>query len=268
MHIMMRAISLLTALLLLLLNRAAFAHDDVRLTLARLEELARATPSDLALRLRHAELSRLAGDPDAARRDLDTLESHAPRMPAAFLLRAALAGDAGRPAEVVVQVGRFLAVSDSVDDATVGRAFALRARAHAELHETAMAIDDWDRALALAPAPPPTGHLPVRDWRSRTASLRCRRWSAHSPACRKNRRSSSSPPISRRTRAGSMLPSRASTDSPRTARSPPRSSPDPATCSRAPAARSTPRPAGPKRSPASSATRAQARPSWRPCARD
>jgi len=45
-------------------------------------------------------------------------------------------------------------VSDGVEDATVARAFALRASAYAALHETDKAIDDWDRAFALAPAPP------------------------------------------------------------------------------------------------------------------
>jgi predicted Zn-dependent protease len=145
---------LFAAVFLLLATRPAFAHDDVLVTLSRIEELARATPGDLTLRLRHAELSRLAGDADAARRDLDTLEARAPRLPAAFLLRAALAGDAGRPAEAVLQVARFLSVSDGVDDATIGRAFALRAGAYAALDDTGHAIDDWDRAFELAPAPP------------------------------------------------------------------------------------------------------------------
>ena len=150
----MRRTPLFAAALLLLLARAASAHDDVLVTLARIDELARATPSDLTLRLRHAELSRLAGDSDAARRDLDTLEARAPRLPAAFLLRAMLADDAARPADVLREVERFLAVSDGVEDGTVARAFALRAGAHAALHETGKAIEDWDRAFALAPAPP------------------------------------------------------------------------------------------------------------------
>jgi tetratricopeptide (TPR) repeat protein len=150
----MRATRLFAALLMLFLARAACAHDDVRVTLDRLEKLARATPSDLTVLLRHAELSRLAGDSDAARRDLDTLEARAPRLPGAFLLRAALARDAGRPAEAVAQVDRFLAVSDGVDDATVSRAFALRAEAHAALRENMAALEDWDRAFSLSPAPP------------------------------------------------------------------------------------------------------------------
>jgi len=150
----MRVPRRLAALFLLLLPAVASAHDDALVTLARLEELARATPSDFSLRLQHAELSRLAGDPDAAVRDLDALEARAPRLPGAFLLRAALAEDAGRPAETVAQVGRFLAVSDGVDDATVARGFALRARAQVALGDAEPALADWDRAFALAPAPP------------------------------------------------------------------------------------------------------------------
>ena len=150
----MRALRRVAALLLLLLPGIAHAHDDVAVTLARLEELAREAPSDLSLRLRHAELSRLAGDPAAARKDLDALEALAPRLPGAFLLRAALADDEGLSGEVVLQVDRFLAVSDGVDDATVARAFALRAGAHAALGRIEPALADWDRAFARAPAPP------------------------------------------------------------------------------------------------------------------
>jgi len=137
------------AAVLLLLPGAAWAHDDLSVTLERLAAAAR---TDVEARLEHAELSRLAGDPGAARRDLDTLAVTDPRLPGAFLLRAVLALDDAKPSEVVRQVERFLAVSDGQKDAVVAQAFTLRAQAHAALGDTTHALEDWDRAFALAPS--------------------------------------------------------------------------------------------------------------------
>ena len=134
---------------LLLAPCAAWAHDDLSVTLERLALEAR---TSARARLEHAELSRLAGDPDAARRDLDTLSVTDPRLPGAFLLRAALAADDGKHADVVRDVERFLAVSDGQKDAVVAQAFTLRAAAHTALGDTALALADWDRAFALAPS--------------------------------------------------------------------------------------------------------------------
>ena len=151
----MRAPRQLAALffLLLLPVSTAHAHDEVQATLARLDSLARARPDDLATRLRHAELSRLVGDPEAARADLDAIESRSPRHPGAYMLEAALASDAKQFAEAERWIDRFLAISDGEGDATVARALVLRAQALAAQGNTAEATADYDRAFATSPAP-------------------------------------------------------------------------------------------------------------------
>jgi tetratricopeptide (TPR) repeat protein len=151
----MRAPRQLAALLFVLLLpvSSAHAHDEVQATLARLDSLARARPDDLAPRLRHAELSRLIGDPKSARADLDAIESRSPRHPGAYLLEAALASDTQQFAEAERWIDRFLAISDGESDATVARALVLRAEALAAQGNTAAAIADYDRAFATAPAP-------------------------------------------------------------------------------------------------------------------
>jgi tetratricopeptide (TPR) repeat protein len=146
----MRAAALLLALLLLPAG-TAHAHDETTAELARLDSLAHARPDDLAPRLRHAELSRLVGDPASARRDLDRVEARAPRHPGALLLEGALALDARRPADAVRWISRFLEVSDGVSDGTVAGALALRAGAHAALGDTLRALADYDRAFATVP---------------------------------------------------------------------------------------------------------------------
>lgn len=132
----------------------AQAHDETSTTLARLDSLSQLRPGDVDLRLRRVELSRLAGDLAGARRELDAARALAPRHPATFLLEAALATDQHRSAEAVHWVGRFLEVSDGVDDAGVARALALRAGCLAALGDTLHAIADYDRAFATAHAPP------------------------------------------------------------------------------------------------------------------
>jgi len=152
----MRAPRQLAALLFLLclpILSTAHAHDEVEATLARLDSLAHAHPDDLAPRLRHAELSRLVGDPQAARADLDAIESRSPRHPGAYLLESALASDDRKFAEAERWIDRFLAISDGESDATVARALVLRAEALAAQGNAAAAIADYDRAFATAPAP-------------------------------------------------------------------------------------------------------------------
>ena len=149
------------AALLFLAPGAAWAHDDLTV---QLDRLAAQAAHDTNARLEHAELSRLAGDSEAARADLDTLARIAPRLPGAFLLRAALASDDRRWNDAVREVDRFLAVSDGLPDDRIAGAFALRADAQAALGDTAGALADWDRAFASA-------HAPKADWALSRANL-------------------------------------------------------------------------------------------------
>ncbi len=131
----------------------AGAHDDLLVQLDHLAELAAAQPRDVSLRLQHAELSRLAGDSGATRRDLALVEAIAPRAPGLFLARAALAEDAGDAIATEGWLERFLAVSDGVDDATVARALVQRAHARIARGDPIGAIADFDRAFATALTP-------------------------------------------------------------------------------------------------------------------
>ena len=128
-------------------------HDDLPTQLDRLDSLAAADPRDLALRLRHADLSRLAGDSAGAGRDLALVEAIAPRHPALFLERAALAEDRGDAPATVRWLERFFPVSQGADDQTIADALAQRARARLALRDSTGAIADFDRAFATARAP-------------------------------------------------------------------------------------------------------------------
>lgn len=132
--------------------RTGYAHDDLLVQLDHLDALATAQPQDVTLRLRHAELSRLAGDTAQAGRDLAQVEALSPRHPGLFLARAALAEDARDAVATERWLERFLAGSDGVDDATVARALAQRARARMARDDSTGAIADFDRAFATAPA--------------------------------------------------------------------------------------------------------------------
>ena len=133
--------------------RDARAHDDLPTQLERLDSLAAAQPRDLALRLRHADLSRLAGDSAGAGSDLALVEAIAPRHPGLFLERAALAEDRGDPMATVRWLERFFPVSQDADDQTIADALAQRARARLALRDSTGAIADFDRAFATAKAP-------------------------------------------------------------------------------------------------------------------
>jgi tetratricopeptide (TPR) repeat protein len=133
--------------------REALAHDDLSAERGLVDSLASARPRDVALLLRRAGLSRLAGDTVAAGQDLAFVETLSPREPGLFLGRAALAEDRGDAAGTERWLERFLAVSDGVDARTIADALAQRARARLALGDSTGAIADFDRAFASAPAP-------------------------------------------------------------------------------------------------------------------
>ncbi len=134
--------------------RGAAAHEPLAPSLAGLDRALRETPADLRLRLRRAELLRLAGAFDEAEAELDAVAALAPRLPGLDLARAQLALDRGDPDAALEELDRPGATGEPGGDRD-----RLRARALERVGRGEEALAAWDERLAAPGRPEPDDYL-------------------------------------------------------------------------------------------------------------
>lgn len=131
-----------TLLLLLLAVSPVAAHDDPEDEVDDLSVALIASPRDVALLLRRANLLRDLGQWKAALEDLDRAGRLDPRDPDVDLARGRVLVESGEPARARVALDRVLARRPAD-----GEALVLRSRALLGLGRVAEAVADYDRAL-------------------------------------------------------------------------------------------------------------------------
>ncbi|MEO5617268.1 MAG: hypothetical protein ABIS67_05825, partial [Candidatus Eisenbacteria bacterium] len=121
---------------------AALAHEPLGISLEALSRSIAADPDNAALRLRRAEMRRIAGSFDAAALDLDFVESLDPLFPGLVPSRALVALDRG-------DAGASLDVLDAAPPSTpeAGERARLRARAFTALRRNPEAVAAWNEVL-------------------------------------------------------------------------------------------------------------------------
>jgi tetratricopeptide (TPR) repeat protein len=128
----------------------ASGHVEIERQVAEVSRRIAQTPGDVSLYIRRGELYRAHGDFDLAMADFQVARSLDPDLPAVDLCVGSTHLDAGRPAEALVSLDRFLARLPRHVGATV-----LRARALAALGERLAAAVEYTEAIRLATAEDP-----------------------------------------------------------------------------------------------------------------
>jgi len=133
---------------------AARAHEPLGVSLDAVSRSIEAEPAHAGLRLRRAELRRLAGRFDEAALDLDLAESLDPRLSGLARARAALALDRGEPLAALAALDSAPAPEDEP-----GERWQLRARALSALGRGREAIAAWSAALGTLERVEPEHYL-------------------------------------------------------------------------------------------------------------
>jgi len=132
--------------------RVALAHAGIDEEMRHVDALIAEGPRDAVLVLRRGELHRIRGDYAAARADFERARRLDPDLAAVDLCLGKMMIDAGRPAEALRALDRFLAREPGH-----AGALAARGRARLALRDAAAAARDFTRAIDRAPgnSPPP-----------------------------------------------------------------------------------------------------------------
>ncbi len=144
-------IALIAVLVGFTLPRLARAHAGIAEEMREVNARLATRPGDAALVLRRGELHRILGDYPAARADYERARRLDPDLAAVDLCLGTMLLDAGRPAEALRALDRFLAR----EPAHAG-GFAARGRARLALGDPAAAAQDFTRAInhSRSDAPP------------------------------------------------------------------------------------------------------------------
>lgn len=121
---------------------SAGAHPAIDRQIADLTARMAAAPADATLYVRRGELHRIHRDWALAEADYSTAQGLDPDLPEVTLGLGLLQVDAGKPAEAVVTLNRFLSSRP-----THSAGLAARGRAKVELKQFASAADDFTAAL-------------------------------------------------------------------------------------------------------------------------
>lgn len=138
----MRYLPSAIALALWLLPAAALADPLLEARLASLDERIAASPTDVELLLRRAELRMRAAEPDAALADVRLVEAIAPGDPRAPMLRGWIHFEQGDDARAEAALERYVARTGGTSFA-----YALLGRLHERNDRLEEALESYDAAL-------------------------------------------------------------------------------------------------------------------------
>jgi tetratricopeptide (TPR) repeat protein len=143
-------VACLIAFVGILMPSAAWAHGDVHEAIVSVTREIEAHPDDPKLHLRRGELHRAHQDWVAAGADFDKAQELDATLIITELLRGEMLADAGRLADAMAALDRFL---KQCPDSAPG--FTARARVHAREKRWTAAADDFGHAIEFARTPNP-----------------------------------------------------------------------------------------------------------------
>jgi tetratricopeptide (TPR) repeat protein len=128
----------------------AYAHGDTHLQIALLDRQIAEHPREAALYAERSELHRIHQDWESASRDVEEAARLDPLWREADLARGRLLLEAGRPADALEPLNKYVRRNPQA-----AGGFLTRARTHAKLANGVAAAADYTKAFALQKAPTP-----------------------------------------------------------------------------------------------------------------